>query len=122
MRGDPADPAVSLVPEAVADWLRVIPTPAIPPSLRVGSLDPGETAVLSVAVENPGWEAVLDDDSARRVAARLGIPCIGTVGLVLNGRGLGTVPSVRDALQSLRDAGLYISEELFRLAVNRAGE
>ena len=26
MRGEPDDPAVSLVPEAVADWMRVIPT------------------------------------------------------------------------------------------------
>jgi hypothetical protein len=27
MRGDPADPAVSLVPKARGDWLAVIPTP-----------------------------------------------------------------------------------------------
>jgi hypothetical protein len=27
MMGDPDDPAVSLVPAAVGDWLRVIPTP-----------------------------------------------------------------------------------------------
>ena len=27
MRGEPDDPAVSLVPKAVADWMRVIPTP-----------------------------------------------------------------------------------------------
>jgi predicted nucleic acid-binding protein len=122
MRGEPDDPAVSLVPEAVADWMRVIPTPPIPASLRVGALDPGEIAVLSVAHDHPGWETVLDDHSARREAARLGIPCIGTVGLVLTGRRLGIVPSVRDALQTLRDAGMYISDGLFRLAVNEAGE
>jgi hypothetical protein len=36
-----------------------------------------------VALNHPGWEAVLDDHSARREATRLGIPCIGTVGLGL---------------------------------------
>jgi hypothetical protein len=57
MRGEPDDPAVSLVPEAVADWMRVIPTPPVHASLRVGVLDPGEIAVLSVALNHPGWEA-----------------------------------------------------------------
>ena len=64
MRGEPDDPAVSLVPEAVADWMRVIPRPPVHASLRVGALDPGEIAVLSVALNHPGWEAVLDDHIA----------------------------------------------------------
>jgi len=75
MRGEPDDPAVSLVPKAVADWMRVIPTPPVHASLQVGVLDPGEIAVLSVALNHPGWEAVLDDHFARREATRLGIPC-----------------------------------------------
>ena len=121
MRGEPDDPAVSLVPKAVADWMRVIPTPrsCISPSR---CSDPGEIAVLSVALNHPGWEAVLDDHSARREATRLGIPCIGTVGLVLTGHRLGIVPSVPDALQTLREAGMYISDGLFRLALDQAGE
>jgi predicted nucleic acid-binding protein len=122
LRGKPEDPAVTLVPQAVADWLRVLPTPPVPGVLRTGDLDPGEIAVLSIALEHPGWEVVLDDHSARREATRLGLPCIGTVGLVLTGHRLGTVPSVRDALESLRAAGLYISDRLFRLALDEAGE
>src|SRR5271166_2013554 len=38
MRGEPDDPAVSLVPEVVAAWMRVIPTPPVHASLRVGEL------------------------------------------------------------------------------------
>jgi predicted nucleic acid-binding protein len=122
LKGKRDDPAVALVAEAAADWLRVIPTPPVPGVLRARSLDSGEGAVLSVALENPGWEVMLDDHSARREAIRLSIPCIGTVGLVLTGHRVGTVPSVRDALQSLRDAGLFISDRLLRLAVSEAGE
>jgi len=122
MQGEPDDPAVSLVPLAVGDWLRVIPTPAVHVSIRSGRLDPGEIAVLSVVLDHPGWVAVLDDHAARREAARLGIPCIGTVGLILNGHSLGIVPSVHDALQTLRDTGMYISDGLFRLALDQAGE
>ena len=122
MRGEAGDPALALVPEAVSDWLLVVSTPPVHPSIRVDRLDPGEISVLSVALENPGWEAVLDDQAARREAARLGIPCIGTVGLLLTGNRLGTVPSVRVALETLRDAGMYIADALFRLALDQAGE
>ena len=122
MAGELGDPALRLVPEAVGDWLRVVPTPPVHPSIRADRLDPGEISVLSVALENPGWEAVLDDQAARREAARLGIPCIGTVGLLLTGHRLGTVPSVRAALETLRDAGMYISDNLFQIALDQAGE
>ncbi len=122
MRGEPDDPAVSLVPGAVAEWLSVIPTPRVHPALDLGGLDPGEIAVLSLALDHPGWEAVLDDRAARHEATRLGIPYIGTVGLILLGNRLGSVPSVRGALQTLRDAGMYISDALFRLALDQAGE
>jgi predicted nucleic acid-binding protein len=122
LKGKPEDPAVTLVPQAAADWLRVPPTPPVAGVLRTRDLDPGEIAVLSIALEHPGWEVVLDDHSARREAARLGLPCIGTVGLLLTGHRLGTVPSVRDAMESLRAAGLYISDRLFRLALDEAGE
>jgi predicted nucleic acid-binding protein len=122
MRGEPDDPAVSQVSLVIGTWLGVIGTPPLHVSIRAGQLDPGEIAVLFAALDHPGWEAVLDDHAARREAARLGVPCIGTVGLVLAGRRLGIVPSVRDALQILRDAGMYIPDSLFRHALDQAGE
>ena len=122
MRGEPNDPAVSLLPEVLGDWIRVIPTPPVSAEVQIGGLDPGEIAVISVALNHPGCEVVLDDKAARREAGRLGIPCIGTVGLILNGHRLGCVPSVREALQTLRDTGMYISDGLFQLALDQAGE
>lgn len=122
LAGEWGDPSLELVPQAVGDWLRVVPTPPVHSSIRADRLDPGEISVLSVALENPGWEAVLDDQAARREAARLGIPCIGTVGLLLTGHRRGTVPSVRAALETLRDAGMYISDHLFQIALDQAGE
>jgi predicted nucleic acid-binding protein len=122
MRGEPNDRAVSLLPEAVDDWLRVIPTPPVPAEVQISGLDLGEIAVISVALNHPGCGAVLDDKAARREAGRLGILCIGTVRLILDGHKLGCVPSVREALQTLRDTGMYISDELFRLALEQAGE
>ena len=41
LRGTPEDPAVTLVPQAAADWLRVLPTPPVPGVLRHGKSRPG---------------------------------------------------------------------------------
>ena len=34
--------------------------------MRAGRLDPGEVAVVSVTLNNPGWDAAFDDHAARR--------------------------------------------------------
>ena len=122
MRGEAGDPAVSLVPTVIGDWLGVIPTPLVHPSIQAHRLDPGEIAVLSAALDHPGWEAVLDDRAARREASRLAVPCIGTVGLVVVGKKLGIIPHVREALEALRSAGLYVSDELIHHALEQTGE
>ena len=122
MRGEPGDPTLVCVPQAINTWLQVIPTPTVHPSLQTHRLDPGETSVLSAVLENPGAHAVLDDNAARSEAARLGIPFIGSVGLILVGSKLGLIPSARSALTTLRQSGLYISDELFHLALEQAGE
>lgn len=122
MRGDPDDHAILLLPEAVADWLIVIPPNPINHMIDTRGLDPGEIAVLSAALHDQESEVVLDDKAARREASRLGIRCIGTVGLILDAHRLGFVTSVREVLENLRQSGMYISDELFRIALEQIVE
>jgi predicted nucleic acid-binding protein len=53
------DPAVVTV--QAASWIQVVPTPLIPAELATCKLDPGETAVLAVALEQADTQVVLDD-------------------------------------------------------------
>ena len=41
-------------------------TPSTPAELLAWDLGAGETAVMSYALANPGWTAILDDGAARR--------------------------------------------------------
>jgi predicted nucleic acid-binding protein len=43
------------------DWLSVVPCPALPDPVQNCGLDPGESAVLALALGDPGSEVVLDD-------------------------------------------------------------
>ena len=103
-------------------WLRVVPAPEAPEPVRACHLDRGESAVLALAHGDPECEVVLDDLAGRRCAARLGIPCLGTLGVVLAAKRLGTIPAARPVIERLRLAGLYLDDEWVEEVLKRVGE
>ena len=105
-----------------ADWLDIESVGVIPECVAACRLDRGETAVLALAHGVPDCEVVLDDLAARRAAASLGIPCVGSLGLVLLGKRLGIIPSARDTIDDLRRAGLYLADDFVADVLKRVGE
>lgn len=96
----------------------------VDPSPRVAAwaLGAGETAVLSHALANPPLRAVIDDMDARRCAQTLGIPIFGTGGLLVLAKRRGLLDSVGGAIEKIRDAGLWLSEDVVRILKTQAGE
>jgi len=94
----------------------------VDPRVAEWNLGAGETAVLSLALERPGTDAVVDDAAARKAAATLGIPAIGTLGVVVLARGLGLILAASPVVDDLRRSGLYLSENVLRSALRLAGE
>lgn len=92
------------------------------PGLTQADIGPGERAVISWAVANSGFVAVLDDSEARRVARRLGVSVLGTVGVILDLKAAALVPEIKSHLLEIRRVGGYMSDELFNEALRRAGE
>lgn len=107
---------------AGASWLTVAATPPTPEPVRACRLDPGGSAVLALAVGDSDCEVVLDDMAARRCAARFGIPCLGTLGLVLVAKRLGSLPEARPVIERLRQVGLYLDGEFVDDVLRRIGE
>jgi len=66
---------------------------------------------------NPDTEVFVDDLAARRCAATLGIPLLGTLGLVLKAKQRGSVPAARPLLEQLRRSGLYLSDRVMNQAL-----
>jgi mannose-1-phosphate guanylyltransferase len=116
----PDDPAA--VALRSASWLDIVATPVIPPAIRGRRLGPGESAVLAPALLSPGSEAVLDDRDARRCARSLGIRVIGTLGLIVFAKRIGSVPSVRPIVETLVESGMYLEDRLRREILELAGE
>ena len=104
-------------------WIEIVDVGGPPPTLRRYRLDAGEEAVVTWALSHPTTVAVIDDQRGRRVAQELGIPVIGTLGLVVEARVRGIVPAVRPVVeQLLATTGWYLSPTLLNAALARVGE
>ena len=81
MAGPVGDPAIKAL--ADAGWLSVVDLNPLDSPVATWRLGQGETEVLEIARRNPGTVAVLDDKAARRAATMLGLPVIGTLGILV---------------------------------------
>jgi predicted nucleic acid-binding protein len=90
--------------------------------LADSDIGPGERSVISWAVANPNFVAVLDDYGARIAAQRLGVRLLGTVGVVLQLKKAGLIGEAKSHLLEIRRVGGFIGHELFHEALRRAGE
>src|SRR5262249_7161619 len=93
----PTDPVLLEVQRA--SWLKVVPAPRTPPEVLVWDLGAGESSVLSIALNDPGCEVILDDRDARRCAQALGIGARGTIGLIVLARQIDSIPAARPVLE-----------------------
>lgn len=103
------DPATQGLPEA--QWAQKAQTP-IDQDVVVWNLGAGETAVLSFALHNRDYTAIVDDRAARRCDRVLRIPTFGTAGVVVLAKRRGLIGSVEDSLRRLQNADLWLSEQL----------
>ena len=114
--------------DAAVQWLREsgkafvqLPAPELPVLSSYG-IGAGERSVISWAVANRGFTALLDDYEARIAAQKLGVRVIGTVGVVLLLKQANLIPEAKSVLLTIRSAGGYISDALLREALQRVGE
>lgn len=112
---DPARAAVS------SGWASRRSPAQVPDAVTEWGLGAGESAVLALALDSRAI-AVLDDATARAAARALGVPLIGTLGVVIRAKRRGLVPSACSVIADLRAAGLYLDDEVVRVTLERINE
>jgi hypothetical protein len=88
----------------------------------IADLGVGEAQVLALALESPGSVVVLDDLLARRMAEVLGLRMTGTLGILLEAKRRGLVPSVGPLIRRLTELGFRVSACTERAVLALAGE
>lgn len=93
------------------------------PDARVpATLDRGEREVLSLALEIGAYRVIVDERPARRAARALGLPVIGTLGVLVLAKDRTLIDTVRPHAEALIRAGFYLAPGIYRDALRAAGE
>lgn len=121
-----------LIPPAVAnelrghvlpDWIQVrAPKRPVDAPLLRASLGPGESEAIALALEVSADPVLLDDKAARRMATVLGLPLIGTLGMLLKAKHAGLIPAIRPRLEVLQKLPFHIAPGILEAALYEAGE
>ncbi len=117
---DDRDQAASVV--EAAGWTLVVPNLPVPAEVQAWDLDAGESQVISYALEQSAVEAVLDDRAGRRCAKALGVPTIGTLGVVLACKRKSKIPLARPIVEAPVSHGMFLADEIMNGALAEVGE
>jgi predicted nucleic acid-binding protein len=82
-------------------------------------LDRGETAAICHAIEHEADLIILDEKDGRQVARRHDLTMTGVVGILLRSAKDGQI-ELEEELDSLREAGFWISDDLYSAVLSRA--
>jgi predicted nucleic acid-binding protein len=88
----------------------------------VSDLGPGETEVLMLGLELRDSIVILDDALGRRIAEALALKFTGTLGLLLDAKRCGLIPSIRPLLDQLQDLRFRLSLPTRQAILQLAGE
>jgi uncharacterized protein len=104
------------------DWVR-LREPAGSSSVQlVTELGPGETQVLMLALEAREAIVVIDDGLARQLAQALGLRLTGTLGLLIDAKKAGLVPTLRPLLDRLDTLRFRLAPHTRASVLKLAGE
>jgi hypothetical protein len=102
-----------------ATWIEV--EDVMPDPVLARTLDRGEAAAIPLA-QRLGATLLCDDASGRAEARRRGVPVIGTLGVLCLAKERGFLDRVHPVIETMRAAGMYVSDTLVREVLAAAGE
>lgn len=85
------------------------------------TVDLGEVEAITLALETDA-PLLIDDLKGRRVARRMGVKIIGSLGVLALAKNRGLVGSVKPYVERLLDEGYYLSKRLIEEFLKAIGE
>ena len=85
-------------------------------------VDKGEASAIALAVELDDCLLIIDDLKGRNFAHQLGLTIIGTVGVLVDAKLVGIIPSIKPLLLKIKATNFRISEHLEMLILKKANE
>jgi len=103
-------------------WLRRTDPRSVPSEWLALELGAGELSALALALEHNDRVLLLDDGLARRIARAAGLTVWGTLKVLLEGKSRGFVVGIAPLLRELKEAGMWLSDDIVQRILALAGE
>lgn len=105
-----------------AEFLELHDTPEVDPALRA-LLHRGEASVIALARSVEADRALIDEQKARKVARNVyGLAVLGSVGVLVEAKRQGLLPSVAEALDDMRANSYWLHDRIVQAALKAADE
>ena len=106
------------------NWIHIVPIEHPENyALYRAKLHAGEIEVMILAQENPRADLlIIDDNAAKKTAKFLGLPVVGTMGVLVKAKQSGIIDEVAPLLDTLKINGFYISNQVVQIVLKQAGE
>jgi predicted nucleic acid-binding protein len=122
--------SVITTPEIVAEYGLPLPEWIIITSVKDKSLqnrlsslvDKGEASAIALAHEVENKYLITDDLGARKLAIKLGLSVIGTLGVLLRAKQEGYIVSVKPFVELMKQTNFRVSDDLYETTLHKAGE
>lgn len=85
-------------------------------------LGKGEQEAIALAVQLQAGLVILDDQEGRRAARQESLVITGTIGVLIEAREKGLLPSIRRELDRLIEAGMWLDELFYHRILQEFGE
>jgi predicted nucleic acid-binding protein len=85
-------------------------------------VDAGEASAIALASEVEADYVVIDDLQGRKLATKLGLKVIGTLGILLKAKQAGLVPLLKPILEQIKQTDFRVTTTLMDAILKEAGE
>ena len=82
----------------------------------------GEREAIALAIDSGADLVILDDQQGRLFSRDKGLTVTGTVGVLIEAKERGLIPSLRPEMDRLIEAGMWISEVFYHRILKEYGE
>ena len=98
-------------------WLEIGDAPVVLAPYLQNALDLGEASVIQTALDLGVKRVCIDETVGRRLARLSNLSVTGSIGVLIKAKSLGYDVSIPDALERMRQRGIWLSQEVIRFAL-----
>lgn len=86
------------------------------------TVDPGEASAIALAMETSNAILIIDDLKGRKLASKMALSFMGTLGLLVKAKEFGIISHVKPYIEKIQATDFRISQDLVDVVLKKTGE